>query len=69
MYVFEGEVPRCMTINYQTRYGMMRLDRIREDGVAELHSIQTDALLLYAPITTLSNPIVTMCESEASFDF
>ena len=58
-----------MTINYQTRYGMMRLDRIREDGVAELHSIQTDALLLYAPITTLSNPIVTMCESEASFDF
>ena len=53
---------------YQTRYGMMRLDRVREDGVAELHSLQTEALLLYAPITTLSNPVVNLYESRTEFN-
>ena len=46
----------------------MRLDRVREDGVAELHSLQTEALLLYAPITTLSNPVVNLYESRTEFN-
>lgn len=64
MHVFEGEVPRFMTINYQTRYGVMHLERVREDGVAELHSLQTEAMMLYAPINTLSNPIVSLHEGR-----
>ena len=49
MRVFAGTVPPGVTVEYATRYGVMRLRRVREDGMGELQAVK-GTMMLFAPI-------------------
>lgn len=65
MRVFAGTVPPGVTVEYATRYGVMRLRRVREDGMGELQAVK-GTMTLFAPINGLGKPSVVLEEEMGS---
>ena len=65
MRVFAGTVPPGVTVEYATRYGVMRLRRVREDGMGELQAVK-GTMMLFAPINGLGKPSVVLEEEMGS---
>ena len=65
MRVFAGTVPPGVTVEYATRYGVMRLRRVREDGMGELQAVK-GTMTLFAPINGLGKPSVVLEEELGS---
>ena len=65
MRVFAGTVPPGVTVEYATRYGVMRLRRVREDGMGELQAVK-GTMTLFAPINGLGKPSVVLEEEMES---
>ena len=65
MRVFAGTVPPGVTVEYATRYGVMRLRRVREDGMGELQAVK-GTMMQFAPINGLGKPSVVLEEEMGS---
>lgn len=65
MRVFAGTVPPGVTVEYATRYGVMRLRCVREDGMGELQAVK-GTMTLFAPINGLGKPSVVLEEEMGS---
>lgn len=63
MCVFRETVPQGVAVDYQTRYGVMRLRRVRADGMGELQA-EKGSMTLFAPINGLGKPSVVLEEER-----
>lgn len=63
MCVFRETVPQGVVVDYQTRYGVMRLRGVRADGMGELQAVK-GTMTLFAPINGLGKPSVMLEEEK-----